>query len=222
MTDSPITALTATLDEILRPIVTEPYQHTPAQLIAHGVQHMQQDRENFDRHMAYLLFDIGIESTIKTFLLLHKSESGAATGTGTQKDIANSESFFAKAEAVHKAAPDRFGAEDLRASKHFHSIRNKLYHDGAGIIPTHLADFATFALKVLKNLLAVDLESFMQAPFRAAQEKAAEEAALTAKAKQVKQSADEVERTVEEIIAVLAPRLLYPRYWKEFYDDVLR
>ena len=114
--------------EITGPRRTHPWQDGPAELITHGLQHMHLNREDFDRRMAFLLFDLGIETLFKTFLLLDKGASGAEGSYTVRSKAATSESFHEIVEGTRTAAPDRLSDDDAKHVLHYHDIRNRLYH----------------------------------------------------------------------------------------------
>ena len=216
--------------EVVGPLRTHPWQDGPAELIAHGLQHLDQNREDFDRRMAFLLFDLGVETLFKTFLLLDKSASGADGSYTARNRAATSESFHEIVEGTHAAAPDRLSADDAKHVLHYHDIRNRLYHRGNGItVPAHhVREYAELAVRLLRDLLAIDLAGFMREPDlkreeqkALAEKKREEQEVLAEKKRQVRAKLKEIDEIVRDIVDLLAPRLLRQRTW-QWFDETFR
>lgn len=212
-------SFTQPVREITGPLRTHPWQDGPAELIVHGLQHMLQNREDFDRRMAFLLFDLGVETLFKTFLLLDKSASGADGSFTTRSKAAMSESFHEIVEGTRMAAPDRLSADDAKHVLHYHDIRNRLYHRGNGItVPEHhVREYADLAVRLLRVLLDIDLNGFLQEPYQRRQEKEA----IDEKNRLVHAKIEEIHQVWTDIIDLLAPRLLRQHTW-ELFDKKFR
>ena len=65
-----------------------PWQSGPTELIAHAIEHLHKETE-FDNRIAFLLFDVGIETLFKTYLMLPESTTGAKTSFQKRKIAAN-------------------------------------------------------------------------------------------------------------------------------------
>ena len=204
--------------EVIGPLRTHPWQDGPAELIAHGLQHLDQNREDFDRRMAFLLFDLGIETLFKTFLLLDENASGAEGKYKDREKAATHESFHDIVKGTRTATPDRLSAEDVQHLGHFHEIRNRLYHRGNGItVPEHhVREYAELAVRLLRDLLDIDLGYFM----RESDRRREEQEAIAERKRAVRAKLKEIDEIVRDIVDLLAPRLLRQRTWQWFYESV--
>ena len=200
--------------DITHPLRTDSWQDGPAELIAHGLQHMHLNREEFDRLMAFLLFDVGVEKLLKIFL----SPDGGVTGSVTSggKKRAN---FPDIVDDVRAAAPDRFSSEDKQAVVKLHRIRNGVYHNGYTEIPTEqdVRNYRDIAVRLLRDLLDIDLANFMREPDLRKEE----QEAIAEKKRLVRAKLREIDEVVTDIIELLAPRLLGPRTW-QWFDELFR
>lgn len=141
---------------------THPWQITPTELIKKAIEFLDRDTEH-DRQIAFLLLDVGIETLFKTFLLLSDSVTGVVTKFSKRKNATLS-SFHDLIQTTKEAGKDRLSGIDLDKVKYYHDIRNKLYHQGDGVIPTtvNTYDYAAIAVELLYRLLSVDLRPLLQ------------------------------------------------------------
>lgn len=130
-------------------------------LIKKAIEFMRRENE-LDRQTAFLLLDVGVETLLKTFLLLPDSVTGVEMGFQKRKEATES-SFHDLIEAIRLVAKDRIEGIDLDQVKYFHTIRNKLYHLGDGVVPTtqNTERYADLVVELLRRLLDVDLLSFL-------------------------------------------------------------
>jgi hypothetical protein len=68
--------------------IRHPWQSGPTELISHAIEHLH-NRTEFDNRIAFLLFDVGVETLFKTFLMLPDEVTGAKTSFQKRKDAAN-------------------------------------------------------------------------------------------------------------------------------------
>lgn len=221
-------SFTQPVREITGPLRTHPWQDGPAELIAHGLQHMLQNREDFDRRMAFLLFDLGVETLLKTFLLLDTNASGAAGSHTARSNAATSEKFHEIVEGTRIASQGRLSDADAQHILHYHDIRNRIYHRGNGItVPEHhVREYGTLAVHLLHALLNIDLARMMEEPEELEKPKESDEAkhkreAITEKKQRLQVKVDEIEELAKDIVAHIAPRLLNKRTWRQF-EEIFR
>lgn len=216
--------------DIIDPLGPRSWQKYSAELIAHGLQHMHLNREGFDRLMAFLLFDVGVETLFRAFLSLDDKITGAATPYDVRNRAAKSRLFHEVVNGVRAAAPDRFSPEDKEDVLRFHGRRNTLYHNGEGmtVIDQYVRGYAELAVRLLRDLLAIDLAGFMREPDlkreeqeALAEKKREEQEALAEKKRQVRAKLMEIDEVVTDVILLLAPRLLRQRTWQRF-DEMFR
>jgi hypothetical protein len=138
-----------------------PWQKGPTELIAHAIEHLHRGTE-FDQRVAFLLLDVGMETLMKTFLLIPDYETKTELSHGKRKEAAEGnfhQLVLGGAEAAKHLIPDINPAN----IEYFHNIRNRIYHEGDGIKPTveNSQAYAELAVKLLNVLLEVDLSDLL-------------------------------------------------------------
>lgn len=119
----------------------------PTKVIELGLQHSKKDSD-FDRQVAFLLLDMGVETALKVFLMSKNDD-----------DIE-----FIKFPDLIKRIKDNLNNKTqeipLDKVKYFHGIRNKLHHQGDGVAPTkeNLEEYGELAQLLLKILLDVNID----------------------------------------------------------------
>lgn len=145
--------------------LNHPWQYGPSELIKHAIEHMHRDSD-FDRRIAFLLLDVGVETLLKTFLTLPETVTHTTIKFQERKTAAEG-SFHAVIEGIKKAVqPGKLLSINMADVEFYHSKRNTLYHDGNGItIPADLVEkYALLAVDLLNRLLDVDLSSELNRP----------------------------------------------------------
>lgn len=124
----------------------KPWQVLPTRVISLALEHAQQ-KTDFDHQLAFLLLDVGVETTLKTYLI------------NKRQDV----------EHIGYPVLVERCEEELRKDKlqvpldevvYFHKIRNKLYHQGDGVKPTdeNLSKYGELAKQILRVLLDIEVE----------------------------------------------------------------
>lgn len=166
--------------------IQHPWQSGPTELIAHAIEHLHKATE-FDNRIAFLLFDVGVETLFKTYLLLPDEVTGAKTKFEKRKAAVNGVAhtfddekklpkrdwkFHDLIRGLGEAKPEIKKEFDLNHVEFFHEKRNALYHDGNGITieSDNLRSYSSIAVKLLKYLLNVDLNDVLRFPERRQQE----------------------------------------------------
>jgi hypothetical protein len=141
--------------------VTKPWQTTPSELIKQAIAFLHQDTESA-RQIAFLLLDVGVETLFKTFLLLPETTTKVDMKYNKREE-ASKGSFHDLVEAIKEAGKDSLKGIDLDEVQYYHDIRNKLYHEGDGVIPAtvNAERYATIATDLLYRLLSVDLHPLL-------------------------------------------------------------
>ena len=139
----------------------DPWKITPSELTKQAIELLLQ-RTDTSLRIAYLLFDVAIENMFKTFLLLSDSITGAKIKYPKRKEGTEG-GFNTLIETMKKLELDQISDEDLDKIKYYHDIRNKLYHQGDGVIPTekNTQDYASLVTEFLFQLFSVDLRPFL-------------------------------------------------------------
>jgi hypothetical protein len=145
--------------------IQHPWQVGPTELIEFALERMHKG-EDFDRRLAFLILDVGVETLFKTYLTLPDGV--------TQFQIKRSEryeavdgNFHELLRAVQNANPKKATAVNFAYIEHYHNLRNTLYHQGNQVtaVPMHqLEGYARLAVNVIKTYLDVDLSKKLKAP----------------------------------------------------------
>ncbi|NLZ28565.1 MAG: hypothetical protein GX887_06320 [Firmicutes bacterium] len=143
-------------------LIEHPWQKGPTELIKYAIEHLYRDSE-FDQRVAFLLLDIGVETTMKVYLNLPEEKACAKTAFSERKKAITKGNFHCLVKAIRDAVSDRL-IIDLTHIQYFHSIRNKLYHESDSITIPHdvVKEYADNAVKLLKILLDVDLTKCLE------------------------------------------------------------
>lgn len=142
-----------------------PWDVGPTELISFALEHMH-GGSDFNRRLSFLILDVGVETLLKTFLSLPARVTGAVTSY-TKKQAAIDGSFNDLINGISEAIPKRIEVLNLDYVMFYHGIRNTLYHQGTtvGTVTQYqLTGYAQLAVRLLKELLDIDLSAFLEAP----------------------------------------------------------
>lgn len=202
-------------------ITKHPWQTGSTELIQHAITHLH-NQSDFDKRVAYLLFDVGVETLFKTYLTL-PAEFADTQMKFFERQQAAEGNFHDLVNGVKKAAGEKIKNIDLSHVQFYHDLRNKLYHEGNGItIPLEkVYTYAEIATTLLKTLLDVDLTNDLQKPAIEARERAII-LEFQDKAKKAQNLLrNEIHQLESDLILVLekvAPKLALPSFYKQFFD----
>jgi hypothetical protein len=190
--------------------IQHPWQIGPAELIAHAIEHMHEGTD-FDNRIAFLLFDVGVETLFKTFLLLPDKVTRAKNNFADRKKAVES-NFHSLVQGVEHAKPQINQKYNLAYIQFFHDTRNKLYHEGNGITVDvgKVNEYAQLAVNLLRDLLEVDLDDVINAPAIIAQLADVEKAKwkpVEEKKDQLMQSREKLAEVAKAASEILAPDL---------------
>jgi hypothetical protein len=130
------------------------WQIFPTQLILHALSHAEKNTD-FDKLVAYLTLDVGVEMTIKTFLEKYHYRIWNDLKKEVQKSGRDIR-FCDIVEAVGKTNINIQGI-DIADANHYHNLRNDLYHKGGFPPPEEdLKRYLELAQKLLNVLLDVN------------------------------------------------------------------
>ena len=138
--------------------IDHPWQVGPTELIEFALKRMHQGGD-FDRRLAFLILDVGVETLFKTFLVLPDSVTGVKTGFSARSNAVQG-GFHVLVQGVREALPDRAAKFDLAHAEYYHDIRNTLYHQGntvATVRDDQLRGYAELAVSLLHEYLGIDL-----------------------------------------------------------------
>jgi len=135
-----------------------PWQIGPTELISFALERMYKGTD-FDRRLAFLILDVGVETLLRTFLLLPHRVTDVRMPRQTLKNAASG-NFHEMAKIVWEAASDRLRQADLYNLEFFHGVRNALYHQGNYVLAVgveQLRGYSNLAVRLLEVLLKVNL-----------------------------------------------------------------
>lgn len=134
-----------------------PWQSGPTEIINHALDHLNR-ASDLDQRIGFLLLDAGVETLMKTFLLLPGKVTGVEMGYGKRREAAEG-NFHQLVSGVEEAAGNRLKGINLAHVQYYHTIRNKLYHQGDGVTvdAARAEAYASLALVLLDRLLDVSL-----------------------------------------------------------------
>jgi hypothetical protein len=121
---------------------------------------------DFDRRLAFLILDVGVETLIKTFLSLPESVTQAKTSFSA-RNKALQEGFHSLIQALKEAVPGKANQIDLSHVQYYHGIRNTLYHQGDTVVTvprSQLEGYARSAVRLLHVYLEVDISEKLKPP----------------------------------------------------------
>lgn len=137
----------------------EAWQKLPYKMLLEAIRHTANNTEE-DNVIGFLLFDVGMETILRTYLTLPKSKTGATSSEKDRQTAAAEGGFKAVTEAVQVSRQD-INKGTLDKVFFFHGIRNKLYHEGNGItVPRqHLIDYQKISIQLANQLLKIKVST---------------------------------------------------------------
>ncbi len=194
--------------------VKHPWQTGPTELASYAYELMQKGTE-IDRRISFLLFDVAVETTFKTYLLLPESVTRARLQFADRKKHAAG-TFHDLIEGVRKCATCLIDS-DLAHIEFYHSIRNHLYHEGNGITVTQkdLSGYSHAATEALKILLGVDLNEMI--PSTPGAHPAPIEEAETIRT-ELRKKLDGLKRIASLLVEEVEPKLVLPSTVAKFSE----
>lgn len=137
-----------------------PWQDDLIELIKLGVFHLNKNTA-FDNRIAFLLFDVSVESIFKTFLTLPDEITKISIKYHQRKEAAEG-NFHNLARTVKEAAANVTETE-ITHIQYYHDQRNKLYHQGTGITISQQNAFkyGQLSISMLNKLLFVDVSGIL-------------------------------------------------------------
>jgi hypothetical protein len=137
----------------------KPWQVAPSEFVEHAIEHANRNND-FDKQMAFLVLDIGVENTLKTYLDKYEHKEFERI----KKEAAKEVSFFAIVTAVKELASGKIPEFDSDKILGFHEQRNDLYHNKTRLNPPDddLKNYINIAKTMLKALLDVDVDKLQE------------------------------------------------------------
>jgi hypothetical protein len=121
------------------------------ELLRHADSHLNLNTA-FDKRIAFISIDNGVETMIRTYLSLPKSKSGVKVD---RKELDETGNSFPKLLALlEKYATAKLTGIDATDIEYYHRIRNTLYHEGTGLSvdDQYIMAYRGIAAVLLENL----------------------------------------------------------------------
>jgi hypothetical protein len=138
--------------------IQHPWQSGPTELIAHAIEHHHKGTES-DNRIAFLLFDVGVETLFKTYLTLPDGVAQFQIKRSERLQAAEG-NFHELLRAVQNSNPKKGSEFNFAHLEYYHELRNTLYHQGNRVttVSTHqLEEYAGVAVKLLKEYLDIEV-----------------------------------------------------------------
>jgi len=206
--------------------IQRPWQAHPTELVSHALDHLHRPTD-FDQRIAFLLLDVGVETVLKTYLLLPADViNRSKPGFTNRKEAAHSESFIDVLAKAWETADDDLRHIDRYDVLYYHNIRNKLYHQGDGVVVTaqNANAYATLAVELLNRLLGVDLTDQLMRPQREMQQRQ-ERAERIEQVRKAQARIDQASSAIGSVARVALEKIdlecLLPSWEKQVQDSFL-
>ena len=137
-----------------------PWQEGTTELIEFAFDRMHKGSD-FDRRLAFLILDVGVETLFKTYLTLPDSVMQFQIKRGERFE-AVSGNFHDLLRGIKNSNPQKASRFNFSYLEHYHNLRNTLYHQGNQVtaVPmTQLEGYARLAVELLREYLDVDLSA---------------------------------------------------------------
>jgi len=150
-----------------------PWQYFPKKFIQFASQ-FKTTNDEFERLIAYLMLDVGVETLCKVYLLMtnsdtikYKKREEIANGTISKNIIPDSgitaadfdtANFHILVENVKRLSDSKINDEDIKKAEYFHKLRNNIYHQGVKSAPPKkdFEEYLSLANSLLDTLLGVN------------------------------------------------------------------
>lgn len=142
-----------------------PWQVGPTELIDFALERMHKGGD-FDRRLAFLILDVGVETLFKTYLTLPESVTQFQIKRGERLEAAEG-NFHDLLRGVQSSNPKKAVGINFAYIEYYHNLRNTLYHQGNQVtaVPIHQVEgYAKLAVDLLREYLDVDLSGKLTAP----------------------------------------------------------
>lgn len=142
--------------------IQHPWQTGPTELIEFALDRMHKGSD-FDRRLAFLMLDVGVETLFKTFLTLPESVVRFKIQRG-ERFKASQGNFHELLHGIEASDPNRAAIFNFAHIEYYHNFRNVLYHQGNQVIAVQLEQlrgYANLAVNLLREYLDVDLTELL-------------------------------------------------------------
>ena len=111
--------------------IEKPWTNGPRELLEHAESHLKSNPNGFDCRIALISIDNAVELSIRTYLKLPKRIRRKPGPK--RREIESAFSFPDLLDLLESYGTERVNGIELDKIEWFHSLRNRLYHDGNGL-----------------------------------------------------------------------------------------
>jgi len=185
-----------------------PWQNGPRELFRFAMNTLQTN-DDVSQRIAFLLFDVCVETTLRTYLALPDGTPGSQLGHSERRKYAVG-NFHELTRGVSLAAKERVPDVDLHHLKFYHDIRNRLYHQGNGISvrSEYVRGYAALATTLLKQLLDIDCSQTV--PLALKQDIPVDQDAFNSLKRGFPDDIDRFKHLINLVMESTEPRMIYP------------
>src|SRR5688572_26428796 len=120
-----------------------PWQVGPTELMEFALERMHKGSD-FDRRLAFLILDVGIETLFKTYLTLPDSVTHFQTKR-SDRNAAVDGNFHEMLRGVQSADPKKASKFNFAYLEYYHNLRNTLYHQGNQVTTIPISQLEGYA-----------------------------------------------------------------------------
>lgn len=140
----------------------KPWQRYSADAVKFALEQINTDKPAGYR-IAFLILDMSAELIMKTYLGLPQRVVKAKTAHKVRVNGAKG-NFHEILESVAAATEDDYIKENIDSIQYYHNIRNRIYHESAGITveTDDVKAYSVIVAEILYRLLGVDLRNYLR------------------------------------------------------------
>ena len=192
-----------------------PWQRGPAELLHFALKTSQLNIQ-VNQLVAFLLLDVCVETTMRTFLSLPDGLVQTKMKYFERRKFSEG-NFHELTKGIEASAKIPIGMTDLHYAKYYHALRNQLYHQGSGVTVStdDVMRYSSVASSLLKHLLGVDQEVRQEALKTTTS--ISKDAFLTLKT-ELPTNLNRFRDLINLLFETLEPKLIYPTTIKKLSD----
>jgi hypothetical protein len=194
-----------------------PWQRPALELLQFAVK-TSQSKTAIDQLVSFLLLDVCVENTLRTFLSLPDGAVDSDMKYFDRRKYAGG-NFHVLADGVTASAKRLINNTDLQHAKYYHDVRNQLYHQRTGmtVATDDVQGYAVVATSLMSKLLNIDLGGVLgdrldtPAP-------AIDQDSFVLLKNELPKDIHQFRNLIEQSIEKLEPKLVYPSTLSKLAD----
>jgi hypothetical protein len=187
-----------------------PWQRPPLELLQFAVN-TSKSKKPIDQLVAFLLLDVCVEATLRTFLSLPDGAVKSDLKFFDRRKYAAG-NFHELTNGVAVSAKNLINDTDLHHAKYYHDVRNQLYHQRTGmtVAPEDVQGYAVVAASLMNTLLNIDLAGVLDERFLTATAPSIGQESFLELKRELPNDIERFRKLMEQLIEKLEPKLVYP------------